>query len=205
MPTQKPQSNNAGNSFINRSLLTAQNQQGQPTQQIVALRTGGDINNNRLPAPTNRKYTDADYAQHIRQLKTRLPSDEFEIVLQKPFVVVGDGGIENVKRTATSTVKWAVDKIKQDYFSKDPEFIIDVWLFKNPASYKKHNVKLFGSAPDRASVHGNQFWSLSVVVQRRARFALRTKLHSQRSHHWPYQLATARPKRNDFCEPSALL
>jgi len=134
-------------SFINRSLLTAQNQQGQPSQQIVALRTGGDINNNRLPAPTNRKYTDADYAQHIRQLKTRLPSDEFEIVLQKPFVVVGDGGIENVKRTATSTVKWAVDKIKQDYFSKDPEFIIDVWLFKNPASYKKHNVKLFGSAP----------------------------------------------------------
>ena len=134
-------------SFIRRSLLTYRNQQGQPTQQVIALRTAGDLTNNRLPAPSKQKYTDADYAQHIRKLKNRLPNDDFEIVLQKPFVVVGDGGLESVKKTATGTVKWAVDKIKQDYFSEDPEFILDVWLFKNPASYKKHNVELFGEAP----------------------------------------------------------
>ena len=133
--------------FIKRSLLTGQNQQGQATQQVVALRTVGDVKNNRLPAPTNQKYTDADYAQHIRKLKTRLPNDDFKIVLQKPFVVVGDGGIESVKRTAEGTVKWAVDKIKLDYFSEDPEFILDVWLFKDPTSYKKHNVELFGETP----------------------------------------------------------
>ena len=134
-------------SFIKRSLLTHKNQQGQLTQQVVALRTAGDLKNNRLPAPSKEKYTDADYAQHIRKLKSRLPNADFEIVLQKPFVVVGDGGIESVKKTATGTVKWAVDKIKQDFFSKDPEFILDVWLFKDPASYQKHNVELFGQAP----------------------------------------------------------
>ena len=134
-------------SFINRSLLVSKKQQGQLVQQIVALRTAGDISNNRLPAPTNQKYTDADYAQHIRGLKDRLPNDEFKIVLQKPFVVVGDGGIENVKRTATGTVQWAVDKIKQDFFNKDPRFILDIWLFKDATSYKKHNVKLFGDVP----------------------------------------------------------
>ena len=134
-------------SFIKRSLLTHQDQQGQPSKQVVAVRTAGDVNSNRLPAPSKEKYTDADYAQHIRRLKNRLPNDDFEIVLQKPFVVVGDGGLKSVKKTATGTVKWAVEKIKQDYFSKDPEFILDVWLFKNPASYQKHNVELFGDAP----------------------------------------------------------
>jgi hypothetical protein len=91
--------------------------------------------------------TDADYAQHIRKLKTRLPNDDFKIVLQKPFVVVGDGGLAQVQRSATATVKWAVDAIKKDFFSKDPNQIIDIWLFKDPDSYKKHNKILFDNVP----------------------------------------------------------
>ena len=92
-------------------------------------------------------FTDADFAQHIRELKKRLPHDEFKIVLQKPFVVVGDGTMTQVKRAATGTVKWAVDAIKKDYFQKDPEHIIDIWLFKDPKSYQKHNMELFGAKP----------------------------------------------------------
>jgi hypothetical protein len=44
-------------------------------------------------------------------------------------------------------VKWAVDSIKKDYFEDDPQHIIDVWLFKDPDSYKKHNLELFNSKP----------------------------------------------------------
>ncbi len=98
------------------------------------------------PTPTER-FTDADFAQHIEKLKGRLPNDEFRIVLQKPFVVVGDAGQAQVERWATATVKWAVDSIKQDYFTKDPEHIIDVWLFKDAESYKKHNKILFNTEP----------------------------------------------------------
>lgn len=96
---------------------------------------------------TDEPFTDADYAQHIRDLKQKLPNDQFSIVLQKPFVVVGDGGREQVKRTAEKTVQWAVDRIKQDYFKKDPNTILDIWLFKDATSYNKHNVELFGSKP----------------------------------------------------------
>jgi hypothetical protein len=60
---------------------------------------------------------------------------------------VGDGSMAQVKRSATGTVKWAVDSIKQDFFQKDPIHIIDVWLFKNPESYRKHNLELFDSNP----------------------------------------------------------
>jgi hypothetical protein len=97
--------------------------------------------------PASGGHTDADFAQHVRELKTRLPHDDFKIVLQKPFVVVGDAALEHVQRSSTKTVKWAVDSIKQDYFPKDPFHIIDVWLFKDPASYKKHNRLLFDSEP----------------------------------------------------------
>ncbi|MFT5301999.1 MAG: hypothetical protein ACI814_002812 [Mariniblastus sp.] len=111
--------------------------------QIVCI----GLKSTRLKITPGVGFTDADFAQHIRDLKTRLPHDDFKIVLQKPFVVVGDGSMAQVKRSATGTVKWAVDSIKQDFFQKDPIHIIDVWLFKNPESYRKHNLELFDSNP----------------------------------------------------------
>ncbi|MCH8923109.1 MAG: C39 family peptidase [Planctomycetes bacterium] len=92
-------------------------------------------------------FTDADYAQHIMRLKQRLPHNGFTILLQKPFIVLGDDRPELVKRRATGTVQWAVDKLKRDYFSKDPKHIIDVWLFKDKESYEKHTVALWGEKP----------------------------------------------------------
>ena len=43
-----------------------------------------------------------------------------------------------VQQHAETTVKWAVDRLKQDFFTKDPNEILDIWLFKNEASYRKH-------------------------------------------------------------------
>jgi len=92
-------------------------------------------------------FTDADYAQHIRALREKLPSDDYHIVLQKPFVVVGNESKEMVARRASGTVKWAVERIKKDYFTKDPHHIIDVWLFKDKDSYNTTAEKLWGSKP----------------------------------------------------------
>jgi hypothetical protein len=44
-------------------------------------------------------------------------------------------------------VKWAVDRLKQDFFAKDPEEILDIWLFKDDVSYQKHARLLFGDEP----------------------------------------------------------
>src|SRR5262252_6967599 len=66
-----------------------------------------------------------DFAAHVEQLKKKLPSADFSIVVQPPFVVVGDGGADAVKEYSEHTVKWTVDKLKQDYFSKDPPDILD--------------------------------------------------------------------------------
>src|SRR5258708_5634893 len=83
-------------------------------------------------------FTDADFNRHVEQLKQKLPSNEFSIVVSRPFVVIGDEGAAAVKEHAERTVKWAVDKLKQDFFTKDPNEILDIWLFRDAASYQKN-------------------------------------------------------------------
>ncbi len=92
-------------------------------------------------------FTDADYARHVEQLKKKLPTKEFEVVVEKPFVVVGDGGRRAVEGHARGTVRWAVTLLKRDYFTKDPKEILDIWLFKDSASYNQHATSLFGGKP----------------------------------------------------------
>ena len=88
-----------------------------------------------------------DFDVHVTQLKKRLPSNDFTVLVQPPFVVIGDGPASEVKRRADDTVKWTVDKLKQDYFTKDPPEIIDIWLFKDAASYEKNAQLLFNDKP----------------------------------------------------------
>ena len=92
-------------------------------------------------------FTDADYAQHVRELKNKVPKG-FTIVIQKPFVVIGDESPEVVRFRAESTVKWATQRLKHMYFKKDPKDIIDIWLFKNRRSYMKYTGEIFGDRPD---------------------------------------------------------
>ena len=92
-------------------------------------------------------FTKEEFDFHIIQLKKRLPSSDFTIVVQPPFVVVGDEPPEVVKERAEETVKWAVDKLKQDFFTHDPKVIINIWLFKNEFSYEKHTRLLFNDTP----------------------------------------------------------
>ncbi len=102
------------------------------------------------PAITVKSFApsqDPDFARHVDELKKKLPSAEFSIIIQPPFVVIGDESAEVVKNHSEHTVKWAVDRLKQDYFAKDPKEILDIWLFKDAASYERNALALFGEQP----------------------------------------------------------
>ena len=99
------------------------------------------------PPPRGEGFSPAEFAQHVMVLKKKVPSSDFAIALAPPFVVVGDEPPEVVRRLAAGTVKWAVDKLKADYFRKDPAEIIDVWLFRDKASYEKHTRSIFNDSP----------------------------------------------------------
>jgi hypothetical protein len=90
--------------------------------------------------------TNSAFAGHLAQLQKKVP-EGFTVVVQPPFVVIGDESPEMVRRRAMNTVKWAVDKLKQDFFKRDPEEIIDIWLFRDKASYTNHAWSLFNDTP----------------------------------------------------------
>jgi hypothetical protein len=83
-------------------------------------------------------HTPAAYAQHVMELKKKQPAG-FNMVFAPPFVVLGDEPEPVVKRRADQTVRWAVEKLKSEYFRRDPNEIIDVWLFKDKESYERNS------------------------------------------------------------------
>ncbi|MGH9968766.1 MAG: hypothetical protein ACREBG_13185 [Pyrinomonadaceae bacterium] len=97
--------------------------------------------------PTSGSFTEADFVKHVAELKKKLPSNKFSVVIQSPFVVVGDEARGEVLQRAEGTVKWAVDQLKQDFFAKDPKEILDVWLFRDKESYEKYTRLIFGEDP----------------------------------------------------------
>lgn len=111
-----------------------------------------------IPPETPAAFTDADFAKHVATLRAeikrklansnrRAPLAEFSFVIQPPFVVIGDEPRKTVQQYSEGTVKWAVDRLKKDFFSNDPKEILDIWLFKDAASYEKHARLLFGDEP----------------------------------------------------------
>lgn len=92
-------------------------------------------------------FTDADYAAALATVEKLKPSDAFTAVLEKPFVVVGDEKPEMVMRRAERTVGWAVRRLRESYFTRDPDAIITIWLFKDKTSYEAHCKKLFNVKP----------------------------------------------------------
>jgi hypothetical protein len=88
----------------------------------------------------------AAFRDHVTRLQPKVPSG-FTVVLQPPFVVLGDEPAAVVQGCATNTVKWAVDRLKRDYFRRDPAEIIDIWLFRDQSSYTNHALRLFHDVP----------------------------------------------------------
>lgn len=90
-----------------------------------------------------------DYAAHIAALRQRLPAiADFAVVVEPPFVVLGNGGEQAVRDCAVHTVRWAVQRLRAAYFEQDPDRILDIWLFRDDASYRGYAKELFGDTPD---------------------------------------------------------
>jgi hypothetical protein len=102
----------------------------------------GDLRN----AVRQAGFTPADFAQHIMALKKKVPAG-FSLAMAPPFVVVGDEPPQTVRIRAQGTVAWAVQRLKADYFAKDPPEIISVWLFKDQESYERNTQAIFGCEP----------------------------------------------------------
>jgi hypothetical protein len=119
----------------------------QSFQTIAAAITAGLLTVTPTIASGASTFSPDDFQRHVEKLKPKLPSDDFTILIEPPFIVIGDEPADKLKARSKNTVKWAVDHLKATYFDHDPESIIEIWLFRDKDSYEEHAEKLFGAKP----------------------------------------------------------
>jgi len=97
-------------------------------------------------AQESNPYSAAAVGDHLAALRQTAGHD-FTVQWEPPFAVAGDPGPGAVQFVATNTVRWATSRLKAEYFSRDPRHIIDIWLFKDDESYRRHARRLFHDNP----------------------------------------------------------
>ncbi|MCA9174143.1 MAG: hypothetical protein KDB14_06605 [Planctomycetales bacterium] len=112
------------------------------------------------PAPQLTAHSRHEYLRKIGELRGRIRSRlvdaddpaspqpaDFTILVERPFVVIGDMSESATRRWAEGTIRWAVAKMKAAYFANDPDRVLEIWLFDGKASYSRNVERLFGRAP----------------------------------------------------------
>jgi hypothetical protein len=97
--------------------------------------------------PPRQDHAPSEIVQHVMKLRQGL-SRQYTVVVESPFVVLGNGSAAEVRRYARETVGWAVHKLRQDFFPLSPQRILDVWLLRDDKSYRDVAFRLTGEAPD---------------------------------------------------------
>lgn len=92
--------------------------------------------------------TPDNLAARAAALTERYGPHGLSVMVEPPFVLVGNEGAEALRHRAESTVRWAVRRLSQDYFDALPRDIVEVWLLGDDASYRAHARAVFGEEPD---------------------------------------------------------
>lgn len=92
--------------------------------------------------------SDKDLAEHAKALEVKLEGQGYTVLVQAPFVVIGDSAPAEVKRITRGFLKSKAALLEKEFFSKRPDKLLEVWLFKNEKSFRKGAKKYFGDTPD---------------------------------------------------------
>src|SRR3954467_12447439 len=89
-----------------------------------------------------------ELAERRARLEARLRGQGFTVVVEPPFVVIGDEAPATVKHHASGILRWSIRLLEAEYFAKRPDKLIEIWLFRNKDTYMKGAKKFFGDEPD---------------------------------------------------------
>lgn len=99
-----------------------------------------------LGSPAVAAPSKADLDARAAELRKQLEGQGFTVTVTAPFVVVGDESAAKV-RSRVNFVDWVVKLIEKDYFDKQPDKILVIWLFRNITTYKAGAKKFFDDEP----------------------------------------------------------
>ncbi len=80
---------------------------------------------------------DQQVAQRADQLRRELEGSDFQLVIEGPFVVIGNETATRVQQRAAGTLRWAYDHLRREYLRTTPQEPIVVWICRDAASYER--------------------------------------------------------------------
>ena len=89
-----------------------------------------------------------DVDARVDTLRETYAGQGYTVVAEPPFAVIGDEAESRVREHAEGTVRWATTHLRESYFPRDPEHVIDVWLFGDEHTYRRGAKRIFGDEPD---------------------------------------------------------
>ncbi|MEJ7601954.1 MAG: hypothetical protein WKG01_28925 [Kofleriaceae bacterium] len=81
-------------------------------------------------------------------LDTKLQGQGYTVLVEAPFVIIGDEAAARVRSRASGFFRRTVKMLEQDFFNTRPAEIIEVWLFRNEKTYRKGAKKFFDDEPE---------------------------------------------------------
>lgn len=97
--------------------------------------------------PRVAKKAGHDFNSHVEELKPKIPAG-FHVFIEPPFTVIGNEPEKIVRTRSEMLVRGTVAFLKTTYFPKDPENVVDIWLFKDAESYERYAREIFNDEPD---------------------------------------------------------
>lgn len=82
-----------------------------------------------------------------KQLEKKLAGQGYTVLVEPPFVVIGDSPAKEVKRVTTGFLRSKVALLEKEFFTKRPDRVLEVWLFKNRQTFFKGAKKFFNDDP----------------------------------------------------------
>lgn len=119
----------------------ARRQSVTPATQAIAI----------APSRVRETAEDPRYQATLVTMRERLEragiEDSFHMVVEPPFVVAGDEAPRVIEERAAIIVRWAVERLRAAYFVRDPDAVLEIWLFRDGESYRRNVRALFGGEP----------------------------------------------------------
>jgi hypothetical protein len=97
--------------------------------------------------PAAAEPTRQQLADHAVELRDRLSGQGYTILVEAPFVVIGDGPASEVRRITTGFLRSKIAMLEKDFFERRPDKLIEVWLFRNERSFRAGAKKFFHEDP----------------------------------------------------------
>ncbi|HEU4611297.1 MAG TPA: DUF1570 domain-containing protein [Kofleriaceae bacterium] len=99
-------------------------------------------------APSLAEPTRVQLDKRASQLEKKLAGQGYTVLVEPPFVVVGDSPAKEVKRITTGFLRRKTALLEKELFAKRPDKVLEVWLFRNRKTFLAGAKKFFGDEPD---------------------------------------------------------